>query len=206
MFLLCILISFFAGIYPAFILSNSKLANILKSGFRLSSSGSGLRKSLIVFQFVISVFLIITTIVVLQQLSYIQHKDLGYDKDHVIVLPVENKMIQNYEAIKQNYEAIKKAIALIPNVISVSGGYEPPTFIQWSDHITAETDAGKKSLLVNATPVDFDFIKTMGMQIISGTDFTEADLQSFDTSNNLKNYRNTFILNEKAVKELGWTH
>lgn len=198
LFLLCILISFVAGIYPAFILSNSKLVTILKSGFRLSSSGSDLRKSLIVFQFVISVFLIITTIVVLQQVSYIRHKDLGYDKDHVIILPVDNKM-------SQNYEAIKKAIALIPDVVSVSGGYEPPTFVQWSDGITAETGVGKKSLLVNATPVDFDFIKTMGMQLAAGTDFTEADLQSFDTSDNNKNYRNTFILNKKAVDELGWT-
>ncbi len=116
---LCLLISFFAGVYPAFILSNSKLANILKSGFHLSSSGSGLRKSLIVFQFIISVFLIITTIVVLQQLSYIQHKNLGYNKEHIIVLPVDNKMTQNYEAIK-------KAIALTPEVVSVSGDMNHP--------------------------------------------------------------------------------
>ncbi len=196
--LLCILISFFAGIYPAFILSNSKLANILKSGFRLSSSGSGVRKSLIVFQFVISVFLIITTIVVLQQLSYIQHKQLGYDKEHLIVLPVDNK-------ISENYEAVKKAIALQPGIVSVSGGYESPAFIRWSDGITAETGSGNKSLTVNATPVDFDFIKTMGMQIIAGTDFTKADMEAFDTSDNNKNYHNTFIINEKAAKELGWT-
>jgi putative ABC transport system permease protein len=196
--LLCILIGFFAGIYPAFILSNSKLANILKSGFHLSSSGSGLRKSLIVFQFVISVFLIITTIVVLQQLSYIQHKQLGYDKDHIIVLPVDNKMSQNYEAIKQ-------AIALIPGVVSVSGGYDVPTFIAWGDEITAETGTGKKTLSVNANPVDFDYTKTLGMQIIAGTDFTKADMASFDTSDNNKNYRNTFIINEKAASELGWT-
>ncbi len=196
--LLCIFMSFFAGIYPAFILSNSKLANILKSGFRLSSSGSGLRKSLIVFQFVISVFLIITTIVVLQQLSYIQHKQLGYDKDHIIVLPVDNK-------ISQNYETIKQAIALIPGVVSVSGASEVPTFIQWSDNITAETGAGKKTLSVNANPVDFDFTKTMGMQIIAGTDFTKADMASFDTADNNKNYRNTFIINQKAAIELGWT-
>jgi len=196
--LLSILISFFAGIYPAFILSNSKLANILKSGFRLSSSGSGLRKSLIVFQFVISVFLIITTIVVLQQLSYIQHKQLGYDKDHIIVLPVDNK-------ISRNYDAIKTAIALIPGVASVSGGYDVPTFIAWGDAITAETSTGKKRLSVTADPVDLDYIKTLGMQIIAGEDFTKADLQLFDTSENNKNYRNTFIINQKAARELGWT-
>jgi putative ABC transport system permease protein len=196
--LLCILISFFAGIYPAFILSNSKLANILKSGFRLSSSGSGLRKSLIVFQFVISVFLVITTLVVVQQLSYIQHKQLGYDKDHLIVLPVDNK-------ISENYDAIKTAIALTPGVVSVSGGYDVPTFIAWGDEITAETGTGKKSLSVTANPVDLDYIKTLGMQIIAGEDFTKADMLSFDTSGNNKNYRNTYIINEKAARELGWS-
>ena len=196
--LICIFLSFFAGIYPAFILSSTKLANILKSGFRLSSSGSGLKKSLIVFQFVISVFLIITTIVVLQQLSYIRHKQLGYDKDHIIVLPVDNK-------ISQNYEAIKSSIALLPGVVSVSGGYDVPTFIAWGDAVTAETTAGKKSLSVTANPVDLDYIKTLGMKLIAGEDFTKADLQSFDTSDNNKNYRNTYIINQKAASELGWT-
>jgi len=193
-----ILVSLLAGAYPSFILSNAGLVNILKSGFRVSSSGGGLRKSLIIFQFVISVFLIISTIVVLQQVSYIQHKELGYDREHVLVLPVDYKM----SAI---YDPLKRTIALNPGVISVSGAYEDPTFIEWGDGITADNGKEKKNLSVTAIPVDLDFIKTMGMKIIAGTDFTPADFLLQDTSNRGENYRSVFILNEKAVRELGWT-
>lgn len=196
--LLGILVTVFAGGYPAIILSNSKLINILKSGFRVSSSGGGLRKSLIVFQFVISIFLIATTIIILQQLSFIQHINLGYDKEHVIVLPVDNQM-------RQNYDAIKKAISANPNVVSVSGGYEPPVFVQWGDGISVDNGGIKKQLLVNAMPVDLDYLKTLGLQIIAGSDYTLADLQQMDTSNNGANLHYTYMINETAAKALGWS-
>jgi putative ABC transport system permease protein len=95
------------------------------------------------------------------------------------VLPVDNKMLQNYEAIKT-------AITLEPGVISITGAYEAPTFVEWSDVIRAETGAAKKNISVNATPVDLDYVKTMGMDIIAGTDFTKADLQLLDTADNYK--------------------
>src|SRR6266487_787539 len=193
-----ILVSLIAGAYPAFVLSNSGLTKILKSGLHISSSGGSLRKSLIVFQFVISVFLIVTTIIVSQQISYIQHKDLGYNKEQIIILPVDYKM-------KAGYDALKKAIALTPGVMSITGAYDNPVFIQWGDGITADNGKEKKSLSVNAIPVDLDFIKTMGMHIIAGTDFTNSDFLLQDTSDNYKNYRSSYILNEKAARELGWT-
>jgi putative ABC transport system permease protein len=198
LFVLGIFISLLAGFYPAIILTNSGLISILKSGLRVSSTGGGIRKTLIVFQFVISVFLIVSTIVIVQQISYIQHKDLGYDKDHVLVLPVDYKM-------RSGYAALKNAVALNPGVVSVSGAYEDPTFVEWGDGINAETEHGHKSLSVTAMPVDLDFVNTMGMHIIAGSDFTKADFISQDTSNNYTNYRTSFILNEKAVKELGWS-
>ena len=197
MLILGIGVSVLAGSYPAFVLSGAKLIGILKSGFRFSSSGGGLRKTLIVFQFVISVFLIISTIVILQQLSFIQHKKLGYDKEHLIVLPVDRQ-------VRSNYESIKKAIALIPGVIHVSGAYESPVFVGWGDGISADNGGAKKELLVNAMPVDLDFIKTMGIQIVAGSDYTLSDLQKMDTSNNHANFHYSYMLNETAVKNLGW--
>ncbi len=77
MLLLGVVVTLFAGGYPAIVLSNFKLITILKSGFRVSSSGGGLRKSLMVLQFAISIFLITATVIILQQLSFIQHKNLG---------------------------------------------------------------------------------------------------------------------------------
>ena len=196
--LLAVSISLLAGSYPAFILSNSGLISILKSGVRASSSGGNLRRSLIVFQFVISVFLIVSTIVIRKQIAYIQEKDLGYNKEQVVVLPVDYKT-------KAQYDALKKAMALHPGVLGVSGAYEDPTFVQWSDAIRTEDGKGEKKLSVNAMPVDVGFLKTMGMQIIAGSDFTNADFLLHDTSDDYNNYRNSYIINQKAAAELGWT-
>jgi len=198
MILLTFLISLFAGAYPAFILSGAKLGNVLKSGLRVTAAGGTLRKSMIVFQFVISVFLIIATIIVVSQLSYIQNKNLGYDKEQIVILPNDSKM-------KNGYIDFKHALARQVGVIAVTGAYESPTFIKWSDGITAETGKEKKDISVNAIPVDFDFTKVMGMQLIAGRDFNKADLLEMDTSNQGENYRYSFILNESAVAALGWT-
>jgi putative ABC transport system permease protein len=195
--LLGISVSLLAGAYPAFVLSNLKLINILKSGFGFSTSGKGLRKTLIVFQFVISVFLMISTIVILQQLSYIQHKKLGYDKDHIIVLPVDYQM-------HKDYESIKKAIALSPEVLSVGGANESPVFVHWGDGIQVNGGTQKKNLSISCIPADLDFVKTLGIQIIEGSGFSPADMYLMDTNNNYKNYRYSFLLNESAVRALGW--
>jgi putative ABC transport system permease protein len=196
LFILGLLVALTAGFYPALILSNLKLIKILKSGFSFSSSGGALRKSLIVFQFVISLFLITATIVILKQLSYIKSKDLGYNKEQLIVLPVDNKMSSGFNEIKQ-------AIANNPNVVSVAAAYETPTHIGWGDGLRK---AGEdKSITVNAFPVDEDIVKTLDLKIIAGSDYTQADVQAFDTSNEGKNLKYTYMLNESAVKALGWT-
>jgi putative ABC transport system permease protein len=191
-------ISFLAGAYPAFVLSNSGLINVLKSGLRISSSGGGLRKSLIVFQFVISVFLIIATVIVVQQVRYVQNKDLGYNRDQVLVFPLDKK-------IKANYDNLKKALANTPGVVSVTGAYEDPTDIGWADQLRANNGKEAKELSARAAPVDLDYIKTMGMRLKAGTDFVNADFSLQDTSNDYANYRSVYILNEKAANLLGWT-
>ena len=196
--LLGVVVSLMAGSYPAFILSNIKLMSILKSGFRMSSSGGNLRKSLIVFQFVISVFLMISTMVILQQLSFIQNKKLGYDKDHVLVLPAS-------EEIHDSYDAVKAALKQVPRVINAGGASGTPTYVEWTDGLTASTNAGQKSFSIKAIPCDADFVKTLGIQIIAGTNFKSEDMHMMDTSDNGKNFRYTFMLNESAVKALGWT-
>ena len=89
MILLVLSISLLAGAYPAFILSGNKMNEVLKSGIRISASGGFLRKGMIVLQFVIAVFLIVATIIVTSQLSYIQNKELGYDKEGVMILPAD---------------------------------------------------------------------------------------------------------------------
>ena len=196
--ILCLFIAFASGGYPAFVLSNARLINILKSGLRLTSSGGIFRQSLIVFQFMVSICLIICTVIVLQQLYYVQNKKLGYDKDHVIVLPIGRSE-------RNNYEAIKNEISNLPQVISVSGANATPAFVQWADVLKADNGHGKVEMSIKALPCDIGFIKTMNMQIIAGNDFTHSDLSLGDTTNQYKNFRYAFILNETAAKALGWT-
>ncbi len=195
---IALLVSVVSGIYPALLISGSRLGEAIKSGTRITTSGGTLRKAMIIFQFVVSVVLIASTIVVTEQLRYIRNKDLGYNKEHLVVLPVDTKMLEHYEDFK-------RSIASQPGVTHVSGAYETPTFIEWSDGIETETGSGKKEISVNAIPVDMDFIATMGITLIAGRDFTQSDILAMDTSDQYKNYRHSFILNEKAVNDLGWT-
>jgi putative ABC transport system permease protein len=196
--LLCITIAFASGGYPAFVLSNARLINILKSGLKLTSSGGVFRKALIVFQFAVSIFLIIATIVVVKQLDYVRHKDLGYDKEHVMVLSID-------EHVRQNYEAIKTEISRLPGVMSVTGANAMPTFVQWGDGITADEGHGKIRLSITALPSDLGFIKTMKMKLLAGSDFNDDEFKQMDTSHQGKNFRYSFILNETAAKNLGWS-
>ena len=194
-----IIVALVAGSYPAVILSNLRLIKILKAGFSFSSGNNALRKSLIVFQFVISIFLIICTIVIVQQLLFIKKKDLGYNKEQLVVLPLDNKM-------RPGYDDLKKRFLAQPGVKSIGAAYEEPTDIGWGDGITVGSTSNQSSrLTVNAIPVDEDFIRTMGMTIIEGNDFTPADVMQFDTSDDNRNLRYSFILNETAIKTLGWT-
>ena len=193
--ILSVVVAFTAGYYPAFVLSGSKLIRILKSNFQFTGSGT-LRKSLIVFQFIVSIFLIISTIVILQQLSYISNKEAGYNKESVLVLPADAKALEQYDDFKA-------ALVNVPGVRSVAGAYESPIHIGWGDGLTGGND--KRNITINALPVDESFISTMELKIIAGTDFTYADVQQFDTSNNGNNLRYTFMLNESAVQALGWT-
>ncbi|TWJ04889.1 putative ABC transport system permease protein [Mucilaginibacter frigoritolerans] len=193
---LAIVMGLAAGIYPALLLSNAKLSKILKAGFSFTS-GKGTRKSLIIFQFVISIFLIITTVVILQQLSYIRNKDIGYNKSDVVVLPIG---YNNMSMTRIN--ELKKEIRNTPGVESVATANNEPVNVMWGDAI--KTDDGK-SLTVNALPMDEDFIKTLQLKIIAGKDFDHTDVLQMDTTNNYKNFHYSFILNETAVRALGWT-
>src|SRR6187549_1926373 len=196
--LFAIVVSFLAGFYPAMILSGTKVLGVLKKGFRITGGSGTLRKSLIVIQFSTSVFLIIYTAIILQQMNYMQTKNLGYDKEHIAVLPIAGKMLDNFQSIKE-------AITQVPGVEEVTAAYETPEFVEWGDGITVTDENGKKEISLNAMPVDLDFTKTMKMQLIAGRDFQQSDFAMMDTSNNGENFRVPYIINESLLKKIGWT-
>jgi putative ABC transport system permease protein len=193
-----IVVSFLAGIYPALILSGNEVMGVLKKGFSFTGSNSILRKSLIVLQFSISVFLIIYTIVILQQMSFLQQKKLGYTKDHIVVLPVDGKMTVNYTAIKAAIEGLN-------GVEGLTAAYETPESVGWGDGITATDEKGVHQISLNAMPVDLNFTKTMEMSLVAGRDFQESDFAMMDTANSSANFRQPYIINEALAAKIGWT-
>jgi putative ABC transport system permease protein len=191
-------IGLLAGFYPAVVLSSTKLISILRSGFRITGGHAGLRRTLIVIQFVISLFLIITTVVILQQMSYIRNKNIGLDRDHVIVLPIDYRVLNHYDALKS-------AVKGLPGVVSVSGSYNLPISADWGDGLSAVTNHGPISFSITAIPADLNYLTTMNMQLVAGSDFTAADLPANTTHGDTTKPRERYILNETAVRKIGWT-
>lgn len=194
----CVLVGFFAGLYPSLVLSGTQIMGVLKKGFTFTGGNNMLRKTLIVAQFGISIFLIIYTVVILQQMNFMQTKNLGYDKEHVVVLPIGGKM-------QQDFQSIKDAFAQVPGVQAVTASYETPEYVEWGDGITAIDEKGTHEVSLNAMPVDLDFTKTLKMQLATGRDFQQSDFALMDTSNNYANFHQPYIINESLAKKIGWT-
>ncbi len=191
-------VSFFAGLYPALVLAGTEIMGVLKKGFRFTGGNNMLRKTLIVAQFGISVFLIIYTVIILQQMDYMQTRNLGYDKDHVVVLPIGGKMLNDFANLKT-------AFGQVNGVEGVTAAYETPEYVEWGDGITTVDEKGKHEISLNAMPVDLDFTKTMKMQLVAGRDFQQSDFALQDTSNNYANYKQSYIINEALAAKIGWT-
>jgi len=176
-----------SGSYPALILSKFKPEKVLRSYSESGKKGAFFRKILVVFQFAISVFLIIGTIVANKQLNYINNYDLGWNQHNLISLVVKNHFESNWETIREeftsnpNIESISKAAA-IPVYLP-----EPQINFDW------EGKTPDQNIALHEYVAGYDYFKTLKMEIIEGRSFSR-DIIS-DKSN--------FILNEEAVRSTG---
>jgi putative ABC transport system permease protein len=195
--ILTFLVSFLAGSYPSILLSNIIPVKVLKGSFKNTGSGQWMRKSLIVFQFFISVLLIASTIIMQKQLSFIQNKNLGYNRDQVLVLPIDQKMLDKLPIIKQEFRSGG-------NISGISACARTPVDIQSGFNMRSSLMPSNQQIAVTADRVDDEFIKTTGLHLIAGADLSEQDIKdAMPPSGTNPLYH--FILNESAARELGWS-
>ncbi|MFC5410245.1 ABC transporter permease [Larkinella bovis] len=191
-----LVVSFVAGGYPALVLARFEPVRVLKGHLKTAGAGQ-FRRTLIVFQFAITAFLIVCTLLVRNQLAYIQEKKLGYDKEHVLVLPADRQVNEKIRTLKSEFK--RNA-----NVRQVARAYESPVFINGGYSMRRSDQAEEKYKSVTALPVDDDFVKTLGLRIVAGRDLTPNDLERATVPGRDSLLHFHFILNESAVKEMGW--
>jgi putative ABC transport system permease protein len=185
------LVGLASGIYPAFFISAFEPGGLLKKAGRSAAGRSLLRKMLVVGQFATSIVLIISTAVVLDQLDFLRNRKLGFDKSHVVVLPVRVK------AIRTNIEGVKAALKENPRVLSATLAIGVPGGTLAGDSLDIITEEGKKRVTVRMIYADQDYVKTLGMEIVQGRDFSHEMSTDADQA---------ILVNEAAVRELGLRH
>ncbi|HEU5051702.1 MAG TPA: ABC transporter permease [Hanamia sp.] len=190
LFLAPFVVGFISGIYPSMFMSSFKPITTLRGLVKIGNKSINFRKVLVVTQFAISIILIITTIVVFQQMNYLQNASLGYNKDHIVTLPY-------YAGLNDQYESFRNTLLRNSNIKDVGLSSRIPTGRLLDD--MGASAPGQDSMVpvkaeIRYVATDYDFIPTYGIKMVAGRNFSRD--YGTDTSN--------FVINQSAVKAIGW--
>ena len=177
-----------SGSYPALFMSTLKPIVVLKGLLKFKSGATYFRKGLVVFQFALSIFLILGMIIIYRQISYINNKNLGFAKEDLLYMPLEGGLQKTFFAFKD--ELLKQ-----PGIKNISSAQSSPLEVgsstqgvRWPGKDTT------KLILFSNNPITYDYVKTMGIELLAGRDFDPS--YSLDTMN--------YLVNEAAARKIGY--
>ena len=178
------------GSYPAFYLSGFNPVNVLKGKLAAKGGSVAFRKTLVIVQFGLSIFMLISTLVVFDQLQFLRSKDLGFKKDNVIRLNLNNRELQ------EKAEVLADQLALLPEVVSIGRANSSPGEGIGKNVFQVEDAEGKMvDRGVDLFYAEYDFVNALGMTIVEGRNFSK---------DNPGDTLNAILVNESMVKRMGW--
>ena len=186
---MALIVGFISGAYPAFFLSSFKPIAAIKGDVGSGKSSSILRKGLVILQFAISITLIVGTAVVYRQLNYMSSKKLGFDREQVLVIRMDNSEIKSKQELFRNELLRNPAISGVSATSNLLGGGD------WGMPFSYEGSGDENRFSARVLVVDPNFVETLGMQIVDGRNFSYEFTTDISAA---------YILNESAVKQIGF--